>query len=643
MDGVDVSVEQLTAEHKGTSRFTRESNKKMLSLLPFENKQDFDDARRGFIATLPDGLITGRAKAPVWDISQFSFITPDTRAPETVNPSLWRQSQLANISGLFKVTDGLYQIRNFDLSNMTIVEGETGIIVIDPLLSTETSAAALDLYFQHRPRVPVTAIIYSHSHADHFGGVTGVVDPDVVKAGRVPVIAPKGFMTYAIQENVMAGNAMSRRASYMYGNLLDADPKGNIGSGLGMAMSTGSVSLIAPTDIITREESRVIDGVIFEFMFTPDTEAPSEMHWYIPEYKALSVAENCIHAMHNVYTLRGAKIRDPLAWSKALGKTLLHWGSKAEILYTMHHWPVWGNQRVRETLENQRDLYRFINDQTLRLANHGYTPDEIAELIELPESLALTWSARGYYGSLKHNVKAAYVKYLGYFDGNPAHLDPLPPVEASRRYVEFMGGPDAVVLKAREYFERGEYRWVAQVVNHVVFADPTHQQARLLQADTLEQLGYQAESASWRNFYLTGAQELREGVAKYPMVNTNSPDVVGAMDLPLFFDYVAVCLNGDKARGQTMSFNVEVTDVEEYYHLILENSVLNHVNDYQGKTVDATLILERSVLNHIMLGRTNLEEAIHYGQVEIQGDPKKVIDFLSLLDTFAFWFPIVTP
>ena len=449
-------------------------NAAVLQQLPFADKQDFEDARRGFIAPLPDsGVIRNKEGKPVWDLSGFSFIKEGAAAPETVNPSLWRQSQLLTYAGLFQVTDRVYQVRGADASNINFIEGDTGIIVVDPLISAECARAALNLYYQHRPQKPVVAVIYSHSHVDHYGGVKGVVSEDDVKAGKVKIIAPEGFLKAALDENVMAGTAMSRRAGYMYGVFLPPGPQGKVTMGLGLTVSTGTVTLIPPTDVITKTgQEMTIDGLKFVFQLAPDTEAPAEMHFYLPQLKLLCPAENCCHNLHNLYTLRGAKTRDALAWSKDLNETLERWGDESEVMLNVHHWPIWGQERIVDRLKKQRDMYRYLHDQTLRLANQGYTMTEIAEMIRLPESLAKEWYCRGYYGSVNHNVKGVYVKYLGWFDGNPANLHPLPPVEASKRYVEFMGGAAAVIKKAQEYYDKGEYRWVAEVMNHVVFADP---------------------------------------------------------------------------------------------------------------------------------------------------------------------------
>lgn len=623
---------------------TKAANDKLLNELPFDNTADFDDAKKGLIAPLPAETIRGEGGNPIWNPQQYSFITEDAAAPDTVNPSLWRQSQLINIGGLFEVTDGIYQVRNLDLSNMTIIEGEEGITIVDPLVSAETAKVALDLYYQNRGEKPVKAVIYTHSHVDHYGGVRGVVDEADVKSGDVKIYAPEGFLEAAVAENVLAGNAMSRRASYMYGNLLPPDAKGQVGAGLGTTTSAGTVTLIPPTDIISETgEKREIDGLTYEFLMAPGSEAPAEMLWFIEEKKAIQAAEDATHTLHNTYSLRGAKIRDPLLWSKYLNQALQMWGDKADVVFAQHHWPSWSNKNVVELLEKQRDLYRFINDETLRLANQGMTMREIAEQIELPESLATFWANRGYYGSLYHDVAATYVLYLGWFDGNPATLHKLPPVEASKNYVAFMGGADAVLHKAKDSYDKGDYRWVAQVVNHVVFADPDNQEAKNLQASALEQLGYQAESGPWRNFYLTGAKELREGVAQLPTPNTASPDTVRAMTLDMFFDYLGVRLDSTKAADAEAVLNFDFGDTGGQYLVEVQNGVLNHTKGMQADDADATVTLTRDTLNDIILQKTKLADAISSGDVKVSGDQAKLEELISYLDSFEFWFDIVTP
>jgi alkyl sulfatase BDS1-like metallo-beta-lactamase superfamily hydrolase len=637
------------AQNTGTKPATNETkaaNAKLLSELPFANTQEFADAKAGFIAPLPDnGVIKNEKGEPIYDLSKFTaFIAEGSSAPDTVNPSLWRQSQLLLLGGLFKVADDIYQVRAADLSNITFIEAPDGIIVVDPLISEETAKYALNLYYAHRPKRPVTAVIYSHSHVDHYGGVRGVASGDDVKSGKVKIYAPQGFLDAAVAENVMAGNAMSRRASYMYGNVLPQNATGQVGAGLGPTTSFGTVTLIPPTDIIKEDgEKRKIAGLDFEFWMAPGSEAPAEMFFYIPSMKALCTAEDATHTLHNTYSLRGAKIRDPLAWSKYLNEAIFNWGKDVQVLFAPHHWSMSGNKPIVDHLKRQRDLYRYINDQPLRLANHGYRMIEIAEMLQLPKSLQQDWSARGYYGSVNHDMKSTYVHYLGWFNGNPATLHQLPERDAAAKYVEFMGGAEALLEKARKSYQAGDYRWVAQVVNHVVFADPSNKAARELQADALEQMGYQAESGPWRNFYLSGAKELREGVKKLGTPSTASPDTIRAMDLDLLFDYAAMRLNGPKAEGKSMKLNWHFTDTNQQYVLELENEALSHIGGRQADDADATITLTRAKMNDVLLGQTTFKKELDAGSISVTGNVAALNDLLSMLDSFDFWFNIVTP
>jgi len=630
---------------KEASETTVEANHAVFEALPFEDQRDFEEASRGFIASLADGPVTREDGLFVFDPERLAFTKGRDQAPDTVNPSLWRQARLVAEGGLFKVCERIYQVRGYDISNLTVIEGDSGVIVVDPLISTETARAALELYFKHRPRRPVVAVIHSHSHIDHYGGVRGVVNEADVAAGRVKIIAPEGFLEAAVSENVLAGNAMTRRAMYQFGPLLAPDDKGTVGVGLGTGVSLGTVTLIPPTDEITEDGQRlVIDGLTFEFMPTPDTEAPAEMHWYIEELKALTAAENCVHTLHNTYPIRGAQVRDPQAWSMYLNETIERWGGEAEVMYGMHHWPSWGRERIVEMLSKGRDAYRYINDETLRLANHGLTAAEIAEEVRLPDSLQRHWAIRDYYGTVSHNVKATYTRYLGWFDGNPATLDALPPVEAAKKYVEFMGGADAVIKRARECQGRGEYRWVAEVLRHVVFADPTNQDARDLAADAMEQLGYQAESATWRNAYLTGAQELRYGTPSLPMLpETGSPDTMLALTLPMLFNYMAVRLNGPQAGDREITVNLEFTDTGETAWLRLKNGSLSHSVGRLAPHPDATVRMERSLLHRIVAGEFEVGERIEAGTITGEPDAAPLAGIFDLLDTFSPWFGVIEP
>jgi alkyl sulfatase BDS1-like metallo-beta-lactamase superfamily hydrolase len=615
----------------------------MTRSLNFDDTEDFIAADRGFLAPLPDTVTTADGQL-VWDARKFDFVEGD--APETVNPSLWRQELLSGIGGLFEVVDGIYQVRSLDLSNISFVRGETGWIVLDPLISAEVAAAALELVNTHVERRPVTAVVYSHSHGDHFGGVRGVCTAEDVAAGRVRIVAPEGFTFEAVSENVMAGNAMSRRASYMYGNLLPTSPTGQIGAGLGKTTSNGTFGLLEPTDLIGHDDtSIVLDGVELATLYTPDTEAPAEFVFHLPAWNALWTAEVVTHVLHNLYTLRGAQVRDALAWAKAIDQMLARFGTDTELIFASHHWPTWGREASETLLRTQRDTYRYLHDETLRLANRGETMLEIAEQLELPPALAHTWSSRGYYGSVNHNVKAIYQRYLGFFDGNPANLHPHPPVEAAARYVAYMGGADAVLERARADHEAGDDRWVAEVVKHVVFADPDNVAARELLADAFTELGYQAESGPWRNFYLTGAKELRDGVTVLPTPVTDTPDVVRAMPTSLLLDYLAIRLEHPDATELTGTTLLVLTDRDERHLIELSNGVLNHrqLGGSADLPTDATVTTTRARLEEL-LDQPDPATALTAGDgLRLEGDPSHLLAVLGLLDEFPFWFDIVTP
>jgi alkyl sulfatase BDS1-like metallo-beta-lactamase superfamily hydrolase len=628
---------------KDASPFTAALNRAVLTALPFADTQDFDDARHGLVATLPEVEIKNDQGRIVWSLRDYAFLD-DEQAPPTVNPSLWRLARLNLIHGLFQVTDRIYQIRGFDISNMTVIEGDHGLIVIDPLVSTEVARAALELYMQHRGRRPVSAVIYSHSHTDHYGGVRGVVDERNVSAGRVHVWAPDRFMEEVVSEAVLAGTAMVRRAQFQFGATLPKGPRGQVDAGLGKGLSRGTVTLIPPTRIIKEPiEAHRIDGVEIVFQLTPETEAPAEMHMFYPALRALNLAENATHTLHNIYPIRGAQARDANAWAKYLNAARDRFGREADVAFAQHHWPVWGNARVLEFLGKQRDLYKYLHDQTMRLVSHGYKAAEIAERLTLPKSLGTSWHVRGYYGTLSHNAKSVYQRYIGWYDANPANLNPLPPVERGRKYVEYMGGAEAVIRRARDDFARGEYRFVAEAMSHVVFADPANAQARQLGADALEQLGYAAESATWRNAYVLGALELRQGlpaaVARAPV----SPDLVRGMSLDLFFDYLGVRLNGDKAEGRRSVINWVFSDLDRRYVMNLENCALTCLPDRQGSAADATVTLERAALNRLVLREVSFADAVTQGLVRIDGDTGKVADLFGLLDDFSLMFEVVEP
>jgi alkyl sulfatase BDS1-like metallo-beta-lactamase superfamily hydrolase len=625
---------------KPASSTVRAQQQELLSRLPFSDTRDFDDANRGLIARREPNAVTGDDGTTVWDNDTYDFLQGD--APDTVNPSLWRQSRLVAIAGLFEVVEGIYQVRGMDLSNITFIEGDEGVIVIDPLLTSETGAAALALYREHRGERPVKAVIYTHSHADHFGGVKGVVSQEEVDSGAVRILAPEGFVEHAVAENVYAGTAMSRRAAYMYGAVLARGPQGQVGAGLGQTVSVGTVTLMAPTDTITTTgHEETVDGVRMVFQMAPDTEAPSEMLVYFPEHKALCAAEDATHTFHNILTLRGAVVRDPHVWARYLTETIDLFGTDAEVVFASHHWPTWGNERVVEFLADQRDLYAYVHDQTLRLLNKGLTGPEIAEEMALPPALENAWNARGYYGSLSHNVKAIYQRYLGWFDGNPANLWQHTPVERAKRYVDLAGGADKAVEAARTSFEAGDHRWTAELLNHVVFAEPDHKDARGLLADTYEQLGYGTENGTWRNFYLSGATELREGNFGTPTV-TSSPDMVGQLSPELLFAAVAVQVDGPKAWDERLSIDVVLTDTGDRYRLRLANGVLTYTGAPQRGDADVTVTAPGRALPALVAGGLDPAKLAEAG-IEITGDKSALQRLAAVLDPGDPDFAIVTP
>ncbi|HWS40193.1 MAG TPA: alkyl sulfatase dimerization domain-containing protein, partial [Arenimonas sp.] len=580
----------------------------------------------------------------VWDLEAYkAFIGLDKAAPDTVNPSLWRNAQLNMLNGLFEVTDGIYQVRGYDLSNITFVKTKTGWIVFDPLISPETAKAAYDLVTEHLGRRPIVAVIYSHSHIDHYGGVRGIVDEADVKSGKVQIIAPEGFTEHAVSENVIAGNAMGRRAVYMYGAVLPRNARGGVNGGLGQTTSSGSSTLILPTLDITKTGQEVdIDGVKMVFQMTPGSEAPAEMNTWFPQKKALWMAENTTNTMHNVLTLRGALVRDPLKWANYIDETIDLWGDDVQVKFQSHHWPEWGNTGIIDYFGKQRDIYKYTHDQSVRLMNMGYTGEEISETIKLPASLENEWSTRGYYGTLRHNSRAVYQRYMGWYNGNPSDLNNLPPQMVAPRYVKAMGGEANAIKQAKVSFAENDYRWVAEMMKHVVFANPNNTEAKHLLADAYEQLGYQAESGPWRSVYLQGAFELRNGLPNAGAPSTATSDTIKAMSPSMLFDFFAIRLNPEKVDGKKYAINISLTDINETHGLRVENSVLNH-GPKAVTGADANMALTKATLDDIQLGKTTMDQAIKDGTVKITGNQAIINDFLASLDTFNFWFNIVTP
>jgi alkyl sulfatase BDS1-like metallo-beta-lactamase superfamily hydrolase len=612
-----------------------DANAALLGALPFDDTADFDDADRGFLGTLADPVIRDADGDAVWDADAYSFVDGD--APASVNPSLWRQSKLVAKHGLFEVVEGIYQARGLDLSVMSFIETDSGVIVVDPLISRETGAAALALYREHRGDRPVVAVIFSHSHVDHFGGVLGVVESADLEARRVQIVAPRGFLEHSIAENVYAGTAMARRAGYMYGAALERGPRGQVGAGLGQTTSTGEAGILVPTiDVKETGERHTFDGVEIEFQLAPGTEAPSEMHFHIPRYRALCMAENATHNLHNLLTLRGALVRDPHVWSKYLTEAIERYGDASDVLFASHHWPTWGAERIRHFLEVQRDLYGYLHDQTLRYINKGYTGAEIAEIFELPPALVAEWSTHGYYGSVSHNVKAIYQRYMGWFDGNPARLWPHPPKQQAERYVAAIGGVERVVELAQQAYDDGDLRWAATLLDHAVFADPENAAAKTLYADTLEQLAYGAENGTWRNFFLSGATELREGSFGTP-TTANAPAILIQLSPEQLFDAVAIRVNGPKAWNLDLAFDLTLTDLGRSFHLTLRNGVFVSVEREPSGDAPLHLTLSKPRLLTLVGGDTTSDG------LTVEGDLGVLTALVGVLDEGDPDFAIVTP
>lgn len=659
--GQKISPAQLP---KPATAATIEANKRVLKELNFNDTLDYFNAQRYLIDTLPGGVIKDKEGKTVWDMNHYDFLrkyTPQNCPPE-LNPSLMRQEYLNTFAGLYAVVPNhIYQIRGFDLSVMSLIRGKSGWIVMDPLVTEEAARAGIALAKKHFPGFKTSAIIFTHSHIDHYGGVLGVIEPDQI--GKVPVYAPEGFLEHAFNENIMAGTAMGRRASYMYGNtIVEHDVRGQVGAGLGKTTSSGHSGILVPTisinATIDNPYNTPIDGVNVQIWNSPNTEAPTEMMFYFPDFKAFCSAEEVTQTMHNTYSLRGTMVRDPLAWSQYIDQALIVYGQDVEVIFASHHWPTWGNKAIVNLLKKQRDLYKYINDQTLRLTNQGYTMLEIGEQIKLPQTLSQLFPNRGYYGTLNHNVKATYQRYIGWFDGNPANLHALPPTEAGKKYVEFMGGADSVLKMAKKSYDRGEYRWVGMVLNHLVFANPRNMPARYMLADAYEQMGYQAESGPWRNFYLTGARELRDTnrlqfFTRTKNVEPNRDDLDN-MDAQEYFQYLAIHLNGLQVEGKEFAFNLimyEKNADATTCLLKLENSVVQAYPQVLGEQRNPLISFHRSLMNDMMIWGGEkavlaFEAAVAAGRASFSGssqDRANWKEFLRALEPFPFWFNIVEP
>jgi alkyl sulfatase BDS1-like metallo-beta-lactamase superfamily hydrolase len=639
--GVPYDPDADSSGHTAPTAATMAVNRAVLEALDFSDDQDFQDASRGLIASDPALRVLSDGGSTVWDLSANAFITGE--APASVNPSLWRQARLNNIHGLFRVTDGVYQLRGYDLSNMTLIEGHSGWIVVDPLTARETASAAFAFARQHLGNRPIVAMIFTHSHIDHFGGVLGILTSEGVQVENMRIIAPQGFMEEATSENVIAGTAMSRRAMFMYGKRLVRSERGHVDSGLGISPAFGSFGLLEPTEIIDHTPQKlIIDGLEFIFQNAPGSEAPAELTFYLPHVRAFNGAEVTSHNLHNLYTLRGAKVRDALLWSRYIDESIELFG-EADVYLASHHWPIWGNERIIDFLEVQRDTYKYIHDQTVRLFNQGMTPGEIAEVMELPESLQKGFHNRGYYGTLRHNARAVYQNYLGWYDGNPAHLDPLPPVEAATRYVQLAGGQEALLSRARDAYDRADYRWAAELINHLVFADPENADAKALLAATYDQLGYQAESGPWRDVYLSAAFELRHGPPEQGLNVAAMTDVLAQTPVRRFFDSMAVRLNGPDAAGVELKVNFVFTDLGESYLLHISNAVLHHRPSRPDAPADAKLSMTHGMFLSLLLGQAGLKDLLLSDEVELEGSKLDLLRFFSLLDKPEGRFNIVTP
>ncbi len=606
---------------KAPSRFTLDALAKARADLPFADRRDFDEQKRGFIAPMPDLEIKADAGHVAWDMKRFQFLNED-RDFDSIHPSLLRQSRLNNNYGLYEVIPGIYQVRGVDLSDITFVRGKTGWIVFDPLVSAEPVRAAWQLFQKHvGGGLPVTAVIYSHTHGDHWGGVRGLVEEADVRSGKVALIAPGDFMDFTISENVYAGNAMNRRLFFQYGLLLPASPHGYVGQGLGQAVSSGATGLIAPNRLVAAPiEELEVDGVRMIFQNTPNTEAPREMNTYIPDLKALWMAENVIASLHNIYTLRGAQVRDPLRWSKYINEALYLFGLEAEVMFASHHWPRWGNDRIQEVLRDQRDLYAHMNNQVLHLANQGVTINQIHNAYSLPASILEKWHCRGYHGSPEHNSRGVIQRYLGFWDCNPATLLPLSPEDSAPLYVEMMGGSAKILARGRELHDGGQYLLASEIVNKLVQAEPDNAEAKDLLADVFEQLGYQQENPGLRNSYLAGAYELRTGIPQGQTADSSSPDVIRAMSTELFLNFLAIRMDSRKAEGLTFTVNLVTPDNGEKFLIELRNATLTNIAGFQAEKPDLTLTINRSDLEQTMMGRKTLEAQIAEGTAKVQGD-----------------------
>ncbi len=619
---------------------TVRANEQLAQALALDDPQGFEDASRGLIAEPQGKIMSADGRRVLIDFDAFDFI--EGEAPATVNPSLWRHAKLNAKAGLYEVTDGIWQVRGFDIGNMTLIEGDTGFIVVDTLTARESAAAALAFARQHLGDKPVSAIVFTHSHADHFGGALGVATAQEVSERQIPVVAPEGFMEEATSENLLVGTAMARRSMYQFGKNLVPSATGIVDTGLGKNVAYGAVGILAPTQLITQPtQELVLDGVRFIFHDVPGAEAPAELTFSIPGKKAYNGAENLSQTMHNLLPVRGAKVRDALRWAGFLQEALDQLGD-TEVYFAQHHWPIWGNQRIAEFITTHRDIYKYTHDQTVRLANAGHTPREIAEMIELPQSLRSHFGARGYYGDLRHNVKAVYQFYLGAYDGNPANLNLHSPQESAKRYLELIGGVDKAVAAGQAAFDQGDYRWAAELLNHAVFGAPDNKAARQLLARTYDQLGYMAEAATWRNSYLTAAAELRDGPPQTGVDRSFLIDMLQQTPVERFLEAMAAGLDGPAADGKNLKINLVLTDTDESFVLWIENAVLHHKKAAPSADASATLTLTKPIFIRMMAGTAGIEDTLLSDELEIDGSTIDLVRFFTLFDKPPGNFPVVT-
>jgi alkyl sulfatase BDS1-like metallo-beta-lactamase superfamily hydrolase len=641
VSGCEVTEESFTEVQGEASRFTREKNRQVSNELNLDDQQDFIDASKGLIAVAPKNQLFNPQGQIIWNPGSYDFI--QGAAPDSVNPSLWRQAKLNNIRGLFKVDEGIYQLRGFDLANTTLIKSDNGWIVVDPLTTLETTAAAMAFAAKYLGEINVTGVIFTHSHADHFGGVLAITNKQDAALNGIPIIAPSGFIKESTSENIMAGPAMSRRGNYMFGSALDHSKTGHVDAGLGKQVVFGSTSIMVPSITIDQPEMDLnVDGVDFQFYNMPGSEAPSELTFYLPQWQAFCGAEILSHVMHNILTLRGAKVRDAVLWSDYIGQSVDRL-KDVEVFFNSHHWPTWGHARIITQMRQQQDMYKFIHDQTLQLANLGLTPREIAEKIRLPKSLANKFHLRGYYGTLSHNSKAVYQHYFGWYDGNPANLNPLPPEQSARRYVEFMGGSDAILAKAQDYMARGDYRWVGEVLNHVVFAEPKNQAARDMLAQAYEQMAYQAESGPWRDIYLSGASELRVDRKTAAQVRLNSKAFIKEVPLEEFMKALTVSIDAEKAEGETLVLNIRFIKLNRNFVLTLRNSVMYYREGPMDESAEVSINLSHEMLVNILIGAVDITDLMTSNDLSIDGSRLRLVKFFSLLSSSDGDFNIVLP